>query len=350
MRGLLTKEEVIMAKAAEYLKGCHVVVGTPAAIMEVVTEQPQALPLLDSLRVLAIDEVDACLAAEPEAMQMLLSTAVTAHRRRALFGSEDQQQQMLADTSGADSGQAAGSSGVSAERVQVVYVGATVQQAHVEEAVQQGWLEEPVSIYIGADNTVPAGLQHRYLKCSEQARLAQLARLLRDDMHTGSADSAPARAMVFADTEEEAVAVSDPLRTALWSQYAMSVLLPSGQEPIKALHSFRDNKTTLLVCTAQASRGLDLPAVSHVYNLEVPGTAAEYLHRAGRAGRIGSTTGGIVTTLVSSDEQLAQLRAIQEQLGLELCEAPAEEVVGALQEGDDVEKLRKGLEDIFTLY
>jgi superfamily II DNA/RNA helicase len=150
---------------------------------------------------------------------------------------------------------------------------------------------------------------------------------------------------VFANTEEEAVAVADPLRTALWTEHQLSVLLPSGAEPIKALHSFRDNKTTLLVCTAAASRGLDLPAVSHVYNLDAPSSAEEYLHRAGRAGRIGSTTGGIVTTLVA-EEQLGQVQQIAEQLGLQLAEVPAK----ALEESDDVEDLRKGLEDIFTFY
>ncbi len=154
---------------------------------------------------------------------------------------------------------------------------------------------------------------------------------------------------MFTNSEEEAKAVSDPLRTALWSQHQLSVLLPSGAEPIKALHSFRDNKTTLLVCTAAASRGLDLPAVSHVYNLDVPASADEYLHRAGRAGRIGSTTGGVVTTLVAR-EQLPALQQIAQELGLRLVEEPSEGVVGSLQEGDDVDKLRKGLEDIFTLY
>ncbi len=43
-----------------------------------------------------------------------------------------------------------------------------------------------------------------------------------------------------------------------------AVLLPEGTEPIKALHSFRDNKTTLLLCTPAAARGLDLPAVRYV--------------------------------------------------------------------------------------
>lgn len=66
---------------------------------------------------------------------------------------------------------------------------------------------------------------------------------------------------------------------------------------VQALHSFRDNKSSLLIATPQAARGLDLPAVSHVYNLGPPEDPTEYLHRAGRAGRIGSPVGGVFVNL-----------------------------------------------------
>lgn len=61
---------------------------------------------------------------------------------------------------------------------------------------------------------------------------------------------------------------------------------------LQALHAFRDNKASFLIATPQAARGLDLPAVSHVYNLDVPEDAVAYLHRAGRSGRIGSPVRG----------------------------------------------------------
>jgi len=67
---------------------------------------------------------------------------------------------------------------------------------------------------------------------------------------------------------------------------------------VQALHSFRDNKSSLLIATPQAARGLDLPAVSHVYNLGPPEDPTEYLHRAGRAGRIGSPVGGVFVILL----------------------------------------------------
>ncbi len=57
------------------------------------------------------------------------------------------------------------------------------------------------------------------------------------------------------------------------------------------MHDFRDNAATFLLATPSASRGLDLPAVSHVYNLTCPDVTT-YLHQAGRAGRIGSPVQG----------------------------------------------------------
>lgn len=61
---------------------------------------------------------------------------------------------------------------------------------------------------------------------------------------------------------------------------------------MQAMHAFRDNKASLLIATPAAARGLDLPAVSFVYNTAPPEDATDYLHRAGRAGRIGSGVPG----------------------------------------------------------
>ena len=61
---------------------------------------------------------------------------------------------------------------------------------------------------------------------------------------------------------------------------------------LQAMHAFRDNAATLLLATGSASRGLDLPGVTHIVNLGVPSSAVEYLHRAGRVGRLGSLSPG----------------------------------------------------------
>ena len=55
----------------------------------------------------------------------------------------------------------------------------------------------------------------------------------------------------------------------------------------KTLESFRRGELKLLVASDVAARGLDIPAVSHVFNYDVPHQADDYVHRIGRTGRAG---------------------------------------------------------------
>lgn len=55
----------------------------------------------------------------------------------------------------------------------------------------------------------------------------------------------------------------------------------------RTLESFRDNKLRFLVASDVAARGLDIPAVTHVFNFDVPSHAEDYVHRIGRTGRAG---------------------------------------------------------------
>lgn len=56
---------------------------------------------------------------------------------------------------------------------------------------------------------------------------------------------------------------------------------------MKTLDGFRDGSLRLLVASDVAARGLDIPAVSHVFNYDVPSHAEDYVHRIGRTGRAG---------------------------------------------------------------
>ena len=55
----------------------------------------------------------------------------------------------------------------------------------------------------------------------------------------------------------------------------------------KTLDRFRANELKILVASDVAARGLDVPAVSHVFNFDVPIHADDYVHRIGRTGRAG---------------------------------------------------------------
>lgn len=58
---------------------------------------------------------------------------------------------------------------------------------------------------------------------------------------------------------------------------------------MRTLESFRKGELKLLVASDVAARGLDIPAVSHVFNFDVPHHADDYVHRIGRTGRAGRT-------------------------------------------------------------
>lgn len=72
------------------------------------------------------------------------------------------------------------------------------------------------------------------------------------------------------------------------------------------LRTFREARVGVLVCTDMAARGLDVPAVDHVLMFDFPLNPLDYLHRAGRTARAGSThtNQGKVTALVAKRDKV----------------------------------------------
>lgn len=64
----------------------------------------------------------------------------------------------------------------------------------------------------------------------------------------------------------------------------------------RVLQNFKTDQINILLATDVASRGLDIPDVSHVINYDLPQTYDDYIHRIGRTGRAGKT--GIALTFV----------------------------------------------------
>jgi len=79
-----------------------------------------------------------------------------------------------------------------------------------------------------------------------------------------------------------------------------------------ALDAFRSGEIPLLVASDVAARGLDIPAVSHVFNYDVPHHAEDYVHRIGRTGRAGRA--GAAFTLVGPGDEKS-LSAIEKLIG-----------------------------------
>ena len=61
----------------------------------------------------------------------------------------------------------------------------------------------------------------------------------------------------------------------------------SQPERMSTLAKFKNDEVKYLVCSDVAARGLDIPAMSHVFNFDIPTHAEDYIHRIGRTGRAG---------------------------------------------------------------
>jgi ATP-dependent RNA helicase RhlE len=83
----------------------------------------------------------------------------------------------------------------------------------------------------------------------------------------------------------------------------------------QALAGFKNGKYPVLVATDIAARGIDVEALSHVINFDVPAAPEDYIHRVGRTGRAELT--GEAFTFVGTDEE-SDMRAIERAVGKSL--------------------------------
>ncbi|RJE83674.1 DEAD/DEAH box helicase [Paracoccus onubensis] len=78
----------------------------------------------------------------------------------------------------------------------------------------------------------------------------------------------------------------------------------------RTLEAFREGKLKLLVASDVAARGLDIPAVSHVINYDLPSHAEDYVHRIGRTGRAGRSGTSISIATPSDEKYLAAIETL----------------------------------------
>jgi len=189
---------------------------------------------------------------------------------------------------------------------QVVLCGVSVPDSVVQLVQQRGHFKQnPLSIQMGTPGRVPPSVKHRRLVTPRARKLVALARQIRADLAFAGEDAPPPRTIVFVPSAVAAETAAGPLRKSLWGKHKLAVLLPDGKEAVRVMQDFKNQKTTLLLCTPDVERGLDMPGVDYIYSLDAPSFSASYLHRAGRCGRLGATTTGVVTSVVTPEEASA---------------------------------------------
>ncbi|KAM3569634.1 hypothetical protein VYU27_008269, partial [Nannochloropsis oceanica] len=140
--------------------------------------------------------------------------------------------------------------------------------------------EEPSSApLLPASIELPASLRHGILITPPQKILDNLRRFL----HT---DPAPELVLVFVNDALKVNRIVEALQAKGIDAAGISGD-NNKQTRANTLGRLTSGKLRVCVTTEMAARGIDIPGLTHVVNLDVPSSLEQYVHRAGRAGRAG---------------------------------------------------------------
>lgn len=126
--------------------------------------------------------------------------------------------------------------------------------------------------------------------------------------------------IVFTATKRSSEEISDTLRDNGHRARFLHGDLPQHKRN-RIVQDLRDGKCDILVATDVAARGIDIPAISHVINYDLPRQVEDYVHRIGRSGRAGRT--GNAVNLCSLPDR-AQFAAITRYLKRDIDEEQLE--------------------------
>lgn len=163
-------------------------------------------------------------------------------------------------------------------------------------------LKNPAQVQV--DTIAPAKTVSHALYPINQNQKKSLLFTMLDEMAIG-------RALVFTRTKRRARFLARDLEKKGYSVSALQGNMSQNRRQ-KAIDGFRDGKYDILVATDVASRGIDVPDISHVINFDMPDTVDAYTHRVGRTGRAHES--GEAFTFVAPEES-GMVRRIEKVLG-----------------------------------
>ncbi|MFO1022260.1 MAG: DEAD/DEAH box helicase [Planctomycetales bacterium] len=170
------------------------------------------------------------------------------------------------------------------------------------EKLAQEILRDPVQIRLTPERPTTDLIEQSVHHVSQSKKTSLLTKLMRQpDV---------ARAIVFTRTKFAADRVARQLEKAGVSADAIHGNKSQNQRQ-RTLEDFRSDVTQVLVATDVAARGIDIDAITHVVNFDLPHEPETYVHRIGRTGRANST--GTAIAFCSSAER-SQLKQIERLL------------------------------------
>ena len=172
------------------------------------------------------------------------------------------------------------------------------------------FMQEPEYMTLSSDHVHVTDTEHVYYATPGMDKDRSLVRIIEIEN--------PTSAIIFCNTKVRVHYIAVVLKRFGYDADELSADL-SQNERERVLGRVRKGSLRFLVATDVAARGLDIPELSHVIQYEPPAEAENYIHRAGRTGRAGSS--GVAITLVNNVEKPV-LDRIAKQFGIQMQERP----------------------------
>src|SRR5436190_12885483 len=153
------------------------------------------------------------------------------------------------------------------------------------------YLSDPEWVLLSEDQIYVKEVDHTFVLTPKMHKEGTIYKLIEYEN--------PASSMIFCNTKEETRQVSTFLLGKGLPSAMLSSDLPQKKRE-KVMAQFRSGEIRHLVTTDVASRGIDIEDLSHVFIFSTPDSPEQYIHRAGRTGRVGKS--GRAISLVSAHD------------------------------------------------
>lgn len=255
---------------AKLQSGCHVVVGTPGRVFDMINHR-RAFKT-DSVKMFVLDEADEMLSR----------------------GFKEQIYDVFQLLPGS---------------TQVVLLSATMPSDVLE--VTTKFMREPVRILVKRDELTLEGIKQFYIAVDkEDWKLDTLCDLYETVTIT--------QAVIFCNTRRKVDWLTDKLHAREFTVSAMHGDMDQAQRDV-IMKEFRSGSSRVLITTDLLARGIDVQQVSLVINYDLPSNRENYIHRIGRGGRFGRK--GVAINFVTG-EDVRMMRDIEQFYNTQIEEMP----------------------------
>ncbi|HTV84548.1 MAG TPA: DEAD/DEAH box helicase [Dyella sp.] len=163
------------------------------------------------------------------------------------------------------------------EQRQVLLFSATLSHRVLELAYEH--MHDAEKLVVETDNVTADRVRQSVYFPAKEEKMPLLLNLLEQTQAE--------RSIIFVNTKAAAEKITERVKRQGYRVGALSGDVPQLKRQ-KLLQRFQDGQLDILVCTDVAARGLHIPAVSHVFNYDLPQDAEDYVHRIGRTARLGA--------------------------------------------------------------